>query len=178
MHRHQYKGRKLSRKTAQRKALMRNLASQIILHEKIETTLPKAKEVRPILERLITKAKVDSVANRRHVAKYLSNRDKSLGKLFVELGPLYKNRQGGYLRIVRLGNREGDNAEMAQIQLIDTDKLTKKEIKKKSSQEKTGKSKDSVFKKKNRGKVTPEKRGTKTKKETSTSRKVSGNKNR
>lgn len=174
MHRHQYKGRKLSRKTAQRKALMRNLASQIILHEKIETTLPKAKEVRPILEKLITKAKIDSVANRRHVAKYLSNRDKSLRKLFVELGPLYRDRKGGYLRIVRLSNREGDNAEMAQVQLIDTDKLTKEEIKNKPSQEKVEKSKAPAFKKKNQGKMTPKNRDTKIKKGKPTSRKKSG----
>jgi len=136
MHRHQYKGRKLSRKAGPRKALLRNLVSQVILYETIKTTLPKAKEVRPILEKLITRAKVDSVANRRQVAKYLSNKDKSLEKLFVELGPLYKDRAGGYLRIVKLGNRVGDNAEMAQIQLLDTEKLIKKEIENKNKKKK------------------------------------------
>lgn len=130
MHRHQYKGRKLGRETAQRKTLMRGLASQIILYEKITTTLPKAKEVRPVIEKLITRAKVDSVANRRQVAKFLSNKDKALEKLFVELGPLYKNRNGGYTRIVKLGNRPGDNAPIAQIQLLDTGKLTKKAVEK------------------------------------------------
>jgi large subunit ribosomal protein L17 len=121
----------LGRKTAPRKALIRNLVSQVILHEKITTTLPKAKEVRPVLEKLITRAKVDSVANRRQVARFLSNKDRALEKLFVELGPLYKNRNGGYLRIIKMGNRNGDNAEMAQIQLLDTEKLTKAELEKK-----------------------------------------------
>jgi len=136
MHRHQYTGRKLGRKSAPRKALMRNLASQIILHEKITTTLPKAKEVRPILEKLITRAKKDTVTNRRLVAKYLSNNDKSLVKLFEQLGPLYAGRNGGYLRIVKTVNRKGDNAPMAIIQLLDTDKLTAKELKVKSEKPK------------------------------------------
>lgn len=135
MHRHQYKGRKLGRESAHRKALMRNLASQVILHEKITTTLPKAKEVRPIIEKLITRSKIDSVTNRRVAAKFLSNNDNSLRKLFEQIGPLYKDRNGGYLRIVKLGNRRGDNAEMAQIQLLDTDKLTKKAVE--SKEEKT-----------------------------------------
>lgn len=131
MHRHQYKGRKLGRKTAPRKALFRNLSSQLILHESITTTLPKAKEIRPIIEKLITRAKNDTVANRRIVAKFLSNKDKALEKLFVELGPLYKERNGGYTRIVKMGNRAGDNAEMAQIQLLDTEKLTRVKLEKK-----------------------------------------------
>jgi large subunit ribosomal protein L17 len=133
MHRHQYKGRKLGRKAAPRKALMRNLASQIILHEQITTTLAKAKEVRPILEKLITRSKKDTVVNRRLVAKYLSSNDKSLVKLFEQLGPLYKDRNGGYLRIVKTVNRKGDNAEMAIVQLLDTEKLTKKEAEKTES---------------------------------------------
>lgn len=147
MHRHQYKGRKFGREAAQRKALMRNLAAQIILHEKITTTLPKAKEVRPILEKLITRAKTDSVANRRQVARYLSNNDKSLEKLFVELGPLYKERNGGYLRIIKVGNRKGDNAEIAQIQLLDTEKLTKKEVAKKEKSKTKTDSKEKEVKK-------------------------------
>jgi large subunit ribosomal protein L17 len=130
MHRHQFSGRKLGRKTAPRKALMRNLASQIILHESITTTLPKAKEVRPILEKLITRAKKDTVTNRRLVAKYLSNNDKSVAKLFEQIGPLYTTRNGGYLRIIKTLNRKGDNAPMAIIQLLDTDKLAKKEVEK------------------------------------------------
>jgi large subunit ribosomal protein L17 len=136
MHRHQYKGRKLGRAAAPRKALMRNLASQIILHESITTTLPKAKEVRPILEKLITRAKKDTVVNRRLVAKYLSNNDKSVQKLFEQIGPLYVGRDGGYLRIIKTTNRKGDNAPMAIIQLLDTDKLTAKEIEVKSKKSK------------------------------------------
>lgn len=149
MHRHQYKGRKLGRKTAPRKALLRNLASQIVLHEQVKTTLPKAKEVRPILEKLITKAKKDTFVNRRLVAKFLSNNDKSLAKLFEQLGPLYKDRNGGYLRIVKIANRKGDNAEMAIIQLLDTDKLTKKEVEaNKKDKDKTVKSDKTVGSKK------------------------------
>lgn len=126
-------GRKFGRKSAQRKALLRSLASQIILHESIKTTLPKAKEVRPIVEKLITKAKRGTDHDRRIAAKSLSSNDKSLEKLFTDLGPLYKDRQGGYLRIVKLGVRAGDGAEMAQIMLLDTDKLTEKEMKKNSA---------------------------------------------
>jgi large subunit ribosomal protein L17 len=142
MHRHQYTGRKLGRKAAPRKALLRNLASQIILHEQVTTTLPKAKEVRPILEKLITRAKKDSFVNRRLVAKFLSNKDKSVAKLFEELGPLYADRNGGYLRIIKTANRKGDNADMAVIQLLDTDKLTRKEVE--SSEKRKTKSKKSI----------------------------------
>lgn len=131
MHRRNYKGRKLSRKSGPRKQLQRSLSSQIILYEKITTTLTKAKEIKPIVEKLITKAKVDSVASRRQVAKFLSNNDKALEKLFVELGPLYKERKGGYLRIIKIGNRPGDNTPMAIIELLDTEKLTKKAAEKK-----------------------------------------------
>jgi large subunit ribosomal protein L17 len=130
MHRHQYRGRKFSREAGPRKAMLRNLASQVILHEKIVTTVEKAKELRPIVEKLITKAKTDTVAARRDVAKFLIAKDQSLEKLFIDLGPLYKERNGGYTRIIKIGTRKGDNAEMAQIELLDTDKLTKKEIEK------------------------------------------------
>lgn len=133
MHRHQYKGRKLSRKKGPRKALLRNLTSQLILHEKIITTIEKAKEVRPIIEKLITKAKKDTLVARRLVAKFLSYNDLALKKLFEELGPLYKERNGGYSRIVKIGPRKGDGAMMAQISLLDTDLLTKKAAELKSS---------------------------------------------
>lgn len=128
MHRHAYKGRKFSREAGPRKAMLKNLASQVILHEKVTTTLEKAKEIRPIVEKLITKAKKGTLADRRIAAEFLSNKDKSLEKLFTDLGPLYKERDGGYTRIIKLGNRKGDNAKIAQIQLLDTEKLTKKEI--------------------------------------------------
>lgn len=128
MHRHQYKGRKLGREAGPRKALFKNLASQIILHEKVTTTLEKAKEIQPIIEKLITKAKRGTLADRRNVEKFLSYGDKSAEKLFSEIGALYKERNGGYTRIIKLPNRVGDNAKMAQISLLDTDKLTKKAI--------------------------------------------------
>lgn len=132
MHRHAFKGRKFSRTAGPRKALLRNLASQVILHEKISTTLEKAKEVQPIVEKLITKAKSGTIADRRNAGKLLSLNDKALEKLFAELGPLYKDRNGGYTRVIKLENRVGDNARMAQISLLDTEKLTKKELEKKA----------------------------------------------
>jgi len=130
MHRHQYKGRKLRREAGPRKALLRNLSSQVILYEKITTTLEKAKEVRPVVEKLITKAKKGTLADRRLAGAFLSNKDKALEKLFAELGPLYKDRKGGYTRITKLSPRVGDNANMAQIELLDTEKLTRKEMEK------------------------------------------------
>lgn len=130
MHRHAYNGRKFSREAGPRKALLKNLASQVILYEKVTTTLEKAKEIRPVVEKLITKAKKGTLADRRNAGKVLSNNDKALEKLFVELGPLYKDRNGGYTRIIKLDNRVGDNAKMAQISLLDTEKLTKKELEK------------------------------------------------
>jgi large subunit ribosomal protein L17 len=129
MHRHQYSGRKFSREAGPRKALFRNLVSQVILHETVTTTLEKAKEIRPILEKLITRAKSGTLSDRRVVEKFLSFNDKSAEKLFSELGELYKDRQGGYTRILKLPNRVGDNAKMAMISLLDTEKLTKKAIK-------------------------------------------------
>jgi large subunit ribosomal protein L17 len=131
MHRHAYNGRKFSREAGPRKALFKNLASQVILYEKVTTTLEKAKEIRPVVEKLITKAKKGTLADRRNAGKVLSNNDKALEKLFAELGPLYKDRNGGYTRIIKLDNRVGDNAKMAQISLLDTEKLTKKELEKK-----------------------------------------------
>lgn len=128
MHRHQYKGRKLGREAGPRKALLKNLISQIILHEKVTTTLEKAKESRPILEKLITKAKRGTLADRRNVEKFLSFNNKAAEKLFFEIGALYKDRKGGYTRIIKLPNRVGDNAKMAVISLLDTEKLTKKAI--------------------------------------------------
>lgn len=159
MHRHQYVGRKFSRKSGPRKAMMKNLVSSVILYEKITTTLPKAKETRPVLEKLITKAKNNTLASRRQVAKFLSNNDMALEKLFTELGPLFKERNGGYCRIVKLGMRKGDGAEMAVIELLDTEKLTKKEkeaVKQpKKTEKKTTSEKDS------KAKVSPKKAASK-----------------
>lgn len=128
MHRHQYSGRKFNREAGPRKALFRNLASQVVLHEKVTTTLEKAKEIRPIVEKLITQAKKGTLADRRNAEKFLSFNNKAAEKLFSELGPLYKERKGGYTRIVKIPNRVGDNAKMAIITLLDTEKLTRKAI--------------------------------------------------
>jgi len=97
---------------------MKNLAASLFKHEIIKTTLPKAKELRKVAEPLITKAKNDSVANRRLVFDRIRNRD-MVGKLFNELGPRYKDRPGGYLRILKCGYRAGDSAPMAIVELVD-----------------------------------------------------------
>ena len=98
--------------------MFQNMANSLFLHEVIKTTLPKAKELRRVVEPLITKAKSDSVANRRHVFSKLRD-DAMVAKLFTELGPFYKNRPGGYVRILKAGFRTGDKAPMAVVQLID-----------------------------------------------------------
>lgn len=116
--RHQKSGRKLNRTSSHREAMFRNMASSLVKHELIRTTLPKAKELRRVAEPLITLAKTDGVANRR--LAFARMRDKeAVGKLFVELGPRYKERQGGYLRILKCGFRPGDNAPMAYVELVD-----------------------------------------------------------
>jgi len=98
--------------------MFQNMANSLFLHEVIKTTLPKAKELRRVVEPLITKAKSDSVANRRHVFSKLRD-DAMVAKLFTELGPFYKDRPGGYIRILKAGFRTGDKAPMAVVQLVD-----------------------------------------------------------
>ena len=98
--------------------MFQNMANSLFLHEAIKTTLPKAKELRRVVEPLITKAKSDSVANRRHVFSKLRD-DAMVAKLFSELGPFYKDRPGGYVRILKAGFRTGDKAPMAVVQLVD-----------------------------------------------------------
>ena len=116
--RHRKSGRKLGRNSSHRKAMFRNMAASMIKHETIRTTLPKAKELRRVVEPLITLAKEDSVANRRLAFNRL--RDKEVvGKLFTEIGPRCKERAGGYLRILKTGPRPGDNAPMAIVMLTD-----------------------------------------------------------
>ncbi|MEO6926509.1 MAG: 50S ribosomal protein L17 [Rhodanobacter sp.] len=115
--RHQKSGRKLNRTSSHREAMFKNMASSLMKHELIRTTLPKAKELRRVAEPLITLAKTDSVANRR--LAFARMRDKeAVGKLFVELGPRYSERPGGYLRILKCGFRPGDNAPMAYVELV------------------------------------------------------------
>lgn len=116
--RHQKSGRKLNRTSSHREAMFRNMAASLIKHELIKTTLPKAKELRRVAEPLITLSKVDGVANRRLAFARLRDKE-AVGKLFVELGPRYQARPGGYLRILKCGFRDGDNAPMAYVELID-----------------------------------------------------------
>ena len=118
MHRHGYKGRKLGRERDARRALMKTLASNLIDNESIQTTLPKAKEIRPYVERLITKAKVGTLHTRRQVISKLSNQDVA-NKLVDELAPLLASRNSGYLRIVKEGHRRGDNAPVATVEFVD-----------------------------------------------------------
>jgi large subunit ribosomal protein L17 len=116
--RHQKSGRKLNRTSSHREAMFKNMASSLIKHELIRTTLPKAKELRRVAEPLITLAKTDSVANRRLAFARLRDKQ-AVGKLFVELGPRYRERPGGYLRILKCGFRPGDNAPLAYVELVD-----------------------------------------------------------
>ena len=116
--RHRKSGRKLGRNSSHRKAMVRNMASSLLRYETIKTTLPKAKELRRVVEPLITLAKEDGVAKRRLAFNRL--RDKEMvGKLFKDVAPRFKNRPGGYLRILKLGPRSGDAAPMAIVQLVD-----------------------------------------------------------
>jgi len=116
--RHRKSGRHFNMPSAHRHSMMRNLAISLFEHELIKTTLPRAKELRRVAEPLITIAKEDSVAHRRLVFNRTRNRA-AVGKLFSELGPRYKDRPGGYTRILKCGYRQGDNAPMAYIELVD-----------------------------------------------------------
>lgn len=116
--RHRNTGRALSRTSSHRKAMFSNMCSSLIEHERIKTTLPKAKELRRYIERLITVSKSDSVASRRQVFAKLRS-IKAVGKLFSVLGPRYVERPGGYTRILKCGFRAGDNAPMAIVALVD-----------------------------------------------------------
>jgi large subunit ribosomal protein L17 len=116
--RHQKSGRKFSRTSAHRQAMFENMAASLIKHELIRTTLPKAKELRRVAEPLITLAKADGVANRRFAFSKLRDKE-AVGTLFTVLGPRYKARPGGYLRILKCGFRAGDNAPMAYVELVD-----------------------------------------------------------
>ena len=116
--RHRQSGRQLNRNSSHRKAMFKNMSASLFDHELIKTTLPKAKELRRKAEKLITLAKVDSVANRRLAFARLRDRD-AVKKLFSELGPRYKERPGGYLRILKCGFRTGDKAPMAYVELVD-----------------------------------------------------------
>lgn len=116
--RHRHSGRQLNRDSAHRKAMFRNMAVSLVEHELIKTTLPKAKELRGFAEPLITLAKNDSVANRRLAFDRVRSKA-AVGKLFSELGPRYRERPGGYIRILKCGYRTGDKAPMAYVELVD-----------------------------------------------------------
>ena len=116
--RHKKTGRRLGRDSSHRKAMFRNMAVSLIEHESISTTLPKAKELRRTIEPLITLAKEDNVSKRRVAFNKIRNKA-AVGKLFNEIGPRFKDRPGGYLRILKKGSRPGDSAPMALIQLTD-----------------------------------------------------------
>ncbi|MDA0238279.1 MAG: 50S ribosomal protein L17 [Proteobacteria bacterium] len=120
--RHRLGLRKLNRTSSHREAMFRNMANSLLRHEVIKTTLPKAKELRRVAEPIITLGKKATVANRRLAFSRLRDRE-IVGKLFEELGPRYASRNGGYLRILKYGFRQGDNAPMALVQLMDRPEL-------------------------------------------------------
>jgi len=116
--RHNVKGRKLGRTTAHRKAMFRNQLASLVENERIRTTLPKAKELRPIAEKIVTQGKKDTLHARRQVNRWLPRRD-LVKKVFDEIAPRFEERPGGYLRIVKLGPRQGDGAEMALVEFVE-----------------------------------------------------------
>jgi len=118
--RHRKKKGILSRKKAPREALLRNLAGQLIMHEKIKTTESKAKILKSVVEKLISTARENTVVNRRKIKKILYS-EKQINKLFSEITPRLKKRKSGYLRISKLGNRKGDNAAIVQIEILNGD---------------------------------------------------------
>ena len=118
--------RKLNRTSSHRLAMLRNMMNSLIEHEAIKTTVPKAKELRRVIEPMITLSKVDSVANRRLAFARLRD-DASVAKLFTDLGPRFKARPGGYTRILKMGFRVGDNAPMAFVELLDRPEATDNE---------------------------------------------------
>ncbi len=123
--RHGMKLRKLNRTSSHRQAMLRNMMNSLIAHEAIKTTLPKAKELRKVIEPMITLAKKDTVANKRLAFDRLRDRD-SVVKLFGELGPRFAKRPGGYTRILKMGFRVGDNAPMAYVELVDRAEVAEK----------------------------------------------------
>lgn len=136
--RHRVKGRKLNRTTAQRKALFRHLISSLFLKEGIKTTLSKAKAVKGLIDRLITKAKKETLHNQRLIHAFLQNK-KATKKLVEEIAPRFKKRASGFTRIVRLGRRRGDAAEMARLELVERKVEKNKKAKKKSVAKRTSK---------------------------------------
>ena len=125
--RHGHGLRKLNRTSEHRLAMLRNMMNSLIAHEAIKTTLPKAKELRRVIEPMITLGKQPTLANKRLVFDRLRDRS-SVEKLFAQLGPRYKARPGGYTRILKMGFRDGDNAPMALVELVDRPEMTDEQI--------------------------------------------------
>ena len=121
--RHRLGLRKLNRTSSHRLAMLRNMTVSLLRHETIKTTLPKAKELRRVVEPILTLGKTDTLANKRLAFNRLRDRE-IVGKLFSELGPRYAARNGGYLRILKMGFRQGDNAPMAFVELVDRPEVT------------------------------------------------------
>ena len=126
MHRHAYQGRKLQRDRDARQALLRGLVTSLVMHESIKTTLAKAKEAAPLFERLVTKAKKGDLHNQRQIREVLLT-EVAAQKLMLELAPAFKDRTGGYTRVLKIGSRRGDNAPMAVLSLVLPDKLSQPE---------------------------------------------------
>ena len=128
--RHQKQGRKLNRTTSHRKALMMNLASSLVLHKRIKTTDAKAKELRGYIERLVTYAKKDSVHGRRLIQQKLpGSRGKKIANVLIhEIAPEFKDRNGGYTRIIKLGNRKNDNAPVSLIEFVGFENLIDEDV--------------------------------------------------
>jgi large subunit ribosomal protein L17 len=131
---HKIKGRKLNRTSSHRKSLLINLASALVRNEIIKTTLPKAKELRPFVEKLLTISKIDNLSNRRKLISAIKDKD-LIKKLFSDIGPRVKDRNGGYTRIMHYGFRSGDKAPMAIIELVDRVNDTEDKSKVKSANE-------------------------------------------
>lgn len=121
--RHRHGLRKLNRTSSHRLAMLRNMTVSLLRHEAIKTTLPKAKELRRVVEPILTLGKTDTLANKRLAFSRLRDRE-IVVKLFSDLGPRYANRNGGYLRILKMGFRQGDNAPMAFVELVDRPEIT------------------------------------------------------
>ena len=121
--RHRHGLRKLNRTSSHRLAMLRNMTVSLLRHEAIKTTLPKAKELRRVVEPMITLAKTDNLSNKRLAFNRLRDRE-IVGKLFAEIGPRYAARNGGYIRILKMGFRQGDNAPMAFVELVDRPEIS------------------------------------------------------
>lgn len=133
--RHRVSGRKLSLNTHQRKALFKNLINALVIHGQIKTTEARAKAIRGLVEKLITKGKKQTLHARRLIAAFLQN-NQAVNKVVDELAPLFKKREGGFTRIIRLGNRHGDNAPIVKIELVESPQVKPEEKKKPEKSEK------------------------------------------